>query len=316
MSRAARGAALVAVAALLALATGCGVTATQAASTIPGAAPSTTLATTTSSTTTTIATTTTALPPSKAVDGDPLAGNLSDQPIDWLVVELDESRSPDTLVATNRSAMPIELALGFEESTGVRTEPAFPAHVMVPPLATVDAAKIYPTNPSSGWSYTYTTNYELGDPSAVPSPVTYLRPLLADGDRAPIGQGPGGEFSHTDALNRWAYDFTMPTGTPVVAARAGTVATIEQGFTQAGDTEEFGLKGNSVRVLHDDGTYAIYLHLDPRSARVRIGDHVEAGQLLALSGNTGWSKGPHLHLAVLANRNHSDESVHFDLQRI
>lgn len=279
--------------------------------TSPG--PTTTSTTSTTTTTTAPTTTTTALPPSKAVDGDPMAGNLSDQNIDWLDVRLDESTIPHRVVATNRAAMPIEISLDWSSAVNISSEPAFPMTALVPPLGTIDVARIFPVRSSDAWSYRYDATWLLGDPAAVPADVAYVRPRLKSGGLARIAQAPGGTYSHTDVLNKYAYDFSMPIGTPVLAARAGTVATIEQGFTEAGETEEFSRKGNNIRVLHDDGTWAVYVHLDPRSARVRIGDKVEVGQVLALSGNTGRSKGPHLHLAVQANRDHAEESVPFEI---
>ena len=48
---------------------------------------------------------------------------------------------------------------------------------------------------------------------------------------------------------------------------------------------------------------AHYCHLAPHSAKVRIGQKVRAGELLAASGNTGFTSGPHLHFAVFKARN-------------
>jgi len=59
---------------------------------------------------------------------------------------------------------------------------------------------------------------------------------------------------------------------------------------------------NVVRIMHDDGSHAVYAHLNLNSVRVRPGDRVERGQYIADSGNTGYSSGPHLHFAVMVNR--------------
>jgi len=56
--------------------------------------------------------------------------------------------------------------------------------------------------------------------------------------------------------------------------------------------------GNYLTILHEDGTYADYLHLQFEGVTVELGDKVEAGDPIALSGNTGWSTGPHLHFIV------------------
>ncbi len=263
------------------------------------------------STSTTVPSTT--LPPSLAVEGDPRAGNLTDQPMDWLVLRLDDTVLPNRLYATNRSAMPIDLATWLSESINTRTEPGQPARTVVPALSTLQVATFGPDDASQAWGYHYETRWELGDPTAVAAAATYELPLAGAAADAPIIQGPGGAFSHTDRLDRYAIDYGVPSGTPVLAARRGTVATIEQGFTASGTDESFARRGNAVRVSHDDGTWAIYLHLDPRSARVRIGDHVEAGQILALSGNTGFSSRPHLHLAIRINRDHVETSIPFSV---
>ena len=62
-------------------------------------------------------------------------------------------------------------------------------------------------------------------------------------------------------------------------------------------------------ILHDDGTYALYAHLNTNTIRVKPGDHVQRGQYIADSGNTGYSSGPHLHFAVIRNAGLRPESV-------
>jgi len=64
-----------------------------------------------------------------------------------------------------------------------------------------------------------------------------------------------------------------------------------------------------VQVLHDDGTSAVYAHLQLDSVRVRPGQRVERGEYIASSGNTGFSTGPHLHFVVLRNAGLRSESV-------
>ena len=53
-----------------------------------------------------------------------------------------------------------------------------------------------------------------------------------------------------------------------------------------------------VRVLLEDGTSALYLHLRKDGALVNLGERVERGQEIARSGNTGWSAMPHLHFQL------------------
>jgi hypothetical protein len=57
--------------------------------------------------------------------------------------------------------------------------------------------------------------------------------------------------------------------------------------------------GNHVILDIGNGMYAFYAHLQPGSLRVKVGDHVKAGQLLALLGNSGNSTEPHLHFHLI-----------------
>ncbi len=58
--------------------------------------------------------------------------------------------------------------------------------------------------------------------------------------------------------------------------------------------------GNNVTMRLPDGRYATYMHLQPGSVRVRSGQRVHRGQLLARVGNTGQSGGAHLHFELTA----------------
>jgi murein DD-endopeptidase MepM/ murein hydrolase activator NlpD len=55
---------------------------------------------------------------------------------------------------------------------------------------------------------------------------------------------------------------------------------------------------NKVEILHLDGSVAAYAHLKAQSVPLKICDKISKGQIIGLSGNTGFSSGPHLHLDV------------------
>jgi murein DD-endopeptidase MepM/ murein hydrolase activator NlpD len=124
-----------------------------------------------------------------------------------------------------------------------------------------------------------------------------------------VSQGNLGRVSHGPGSgNEYAIDWTMPEGSMVLAARGGTVIAIKQDSNAGGDDKKFDLAGNLVVVKHDDGTCAEYLHLQPDSALVKLGQHVNAGTPLASSGNTGHTTGPHLHVAVFINQTGSERT--------
>ena len=73
--------------------------------------------------------------------------------------------------------------------------------------------------------------------------------------------------------------------------------------------------GNYVRILHDDGTMGVYLHLMRQSVTVQVGQRAELGSLIARSGNTGNSTGAHLHFVVQRNIGLALESIPFDFNQ-
>jgi murein DD-endopeptidase MepM/ murein hydrolase activator NlpD len=98
----------------------------------------------------------------------------------------------------------------------------------------------------------------------------------------------------------------------VLAARAGTVVFLESRYFESGlDRAKYLSRSNQVRILHDDGSMASYAHLFPDSIDLEPGQRVEQGQRLGLSGNTGYSSGPHLHFVVLVHRDMEMVSVPF-----
>ena len=98
--------------------------------------------------------------------------------------------------------------------------------------------------------------------------------------------------------NEKALDFKMKEGTKFSAARDGIVIIVTQNFDRGGIGKKFLPRGNHIGILHDDGTIGFYWHLKKNGSLVNVSDSVKKGQVIGLSGNTGFSLFPHLHFEV------------------
>ena len=205
---------------------------------------------------------------------------------------LDRGDGPEAW-AVNLLAGPVEVRLRAQRGMPLASPP-LPARATVPALGRVLVARVQRADAQ------LVLEVVPGRPGARARDVEYGWPL---GTRSvQVAQGWGGAFSHRDDENRHAVDFAVPEGTPVLAAREGVVMQVEAGFAAGGlgspdDVE----RANFVRILHDDGTMAVYAHLARGGVRVRPGERVRRGQPIGSSGNSGYSGGPHLHFAVQAN---------------
>ena len=222
-------------------------------------------------------------------------------------LRLETSNGRYLAFADNNLAGPIEVLLQARGG-GLESDPPLPARATVPARGTTLVAVL---DGSRGGELMMDSL--PGDPSARPRDVEYLLPLRQRDFR--IDQGFGGSFSHDDPQNRYAVDFAADIGTPVLAARDGVVMQVENDFAKAGlSREKYGGRANFIRILHDDGTMALYAHLREEGALVRVGQRVRAGQMIGLSGNTGFTTGPHLHFVVQVNRGMKLESLPFHMR--
>ncbi|HEX6191220.1 MAG TPA: M23 family metallopeptidase [Chitinophagaceae bacterium] len=104
--------------------------------------------------------------------------------------------------------------------------------------------------------------------------------------------------SNLSHKNERALDFKVRKGTKICAAREGVVIAAREDSEVGGLKDEHLSDGNYISIKHDDGSVAHYWHLQFNGVMVNVGDSVQAGQWIGLSGNTGYSAFPHLHFEV------------------
>ncbi|NQD94036.1 peptidoglycan DD-metalloendopeptidase family protein [Pseudomonas sp. CrR25] len=220
-------------------------------------------------------------------------------------LETRKHEAGETLLVRNDLYAPVQIELKLVNVDNAVGAPEQPIAWVLPPRSKIRLATLAPRDASKPLRYTPKLRYALGDPRLLPTQQRY--PLPWRGGPFRLTQGANGTYSHFTPKGRYAMDIAMPEGTPIVAARGGVVVKTENQQSGRGNNPS----GNYVRILHDDGTMGVYLHLMKGSVLVREGRRVEAGSLIARSGNTGNSTGPHLHFVVQRNVGLALESIPF-----
>ena len=198
--------------------------------------------------------------------------------------------------ATNASDLPVGIHIEFKQLQNVTPFPRPPVRAVVPARGSRQVVKLEVRSPRMPFRFPFSWSFTYGDPMARHYDKARYRMPFGGAKKRVLTQGQHGAFSHK-GTSAYSYDFGMPIGTPILAARRGRVTEVHDGHTKSGVAPEFLDKANAVTILHADGTFATYAHLDP-GAGVRPGMLVNVGDPIGFSGDTGYSTGPHLHFSV------------------
>ena len=211
--------------------------------------------------------------------------------------------------ARNQLHVPVEVELRLDNLVNAQGGNA-PRIVrrLLPPHSTQMLSVLH-GRPGMLLNYRSTLLQAMGDPGRRPQGFRYAFPWVGGPFR--VTQGPNGRVSQFGPKGRYAMDIAMPEGTTIIAAREGVVVKTENRQSGRGPNPS----GNFVRILHPDGTMGVYLHLMRGSVVVTEGQRVRQGQMLAKSGNTGNSTGPHLHFVVQRNVGLALESIPYQFDR-
>lgn len=206
------------------------------------------------------------------------------------------------IIVHNLSAGPVEVDVELREAVNVDADPPLPRRFVLGHAGEHALAVVSTRDRSKDAAFQVSVNAVPGDPRSQPDPLVHYRLPFPAGTRYLVSQGFGGGYSHTDEQNFHAVDLGVAEGTPILAARDGLVVEVERDFYESGaDRSRFAARANMVRVLHEDGTMAVYAHLAYESTLVTPGSVVLAGQRIGSAGATGFATGPHLHFVVQRN---------------
>lgn len=212
--------------------------------------------------------------------------HIVDQPADGGVELAITNSNPGpvtvTVTVTGKNAMP---------------DREMPVVVSCAGPGTYPFVRLRPVKEDESFSWRVRLDWQRGQAGVAHDPAVIYELPFASGKAFVVGQGFHGSFTHT-GNSEYAVDFDLPMGTEVRAARAGVVTYVEDNNSQGGLDPSLRDKANVIEVRHSDGTLGEYVHLRKGGARVKPGQKVRVHDLIGLSGNVGYSRGPHLHFSV------------------
>ncbi len=209
----------------------------------------------------------------------------------------EEKGSRMDIFFRNRSAGSLTVTLYFTRFINARANRPLPLTLTAPAGKITRALTVSQADPAKKWDTYFMYNYLFGSAEAVHRDDTLYHLPYRKGAAYTVVQGYDGRYTHKGEF-RYSLDWGMPVGTEVLAAREGVVVEVVDRYDGHGLTNHYWDRNNLVSIEHPDGTVGRYVHFKKGGARVKAGQRVRAGDLIALSGNVGYSDTPHLHLSV------------------
>lgn len=218
------------------------------------------------------------------------------------------------IVVDNGCFCPVEVAVRLLEPQNVSDPETTLTRVIAPARRETVLMNLTPAIPHQPFRFGYQYYAVLGEPESRHDEQEPYRVPFALARTFKVSQAFPTRITHADVASAHAVDIEMPVGTQIYAARNGTVIEVASQFFEGGSDPENARNANIIRVLHPDGTMAIYAHLNWDSIRVQPGKVIKRGEYIADSGNTGFTTGPHLHFVVQHNAGLRLESVPIEFQ--
>jgi len=187
------------------------------------------------------------------------------------------------ITAYNHGNAPVSVTIGIDpnSSQNLSTDKTLPLNAVVPPNTDQALVHFAPKMKNEAYNFRYTYSWSIGDYTARhKSPEHYLFPL-GNNTRAFARVS---DTANSTPYTRYAVMFSMPVGTPVLAARKGTVVQIKT--------------DDKIDILHDDSTIATYSHLGKIAEGIIVGKAVSTADIIGIVGATENKKEAYMQLTV------------------
>lgn len=212
----------------------------------------------------------------------------------------EEKEQGFVFYSDNNEMYPVSISLDFKVINLIFSEVEKTVFVIPPKTKRFKIGELNALKPTRNTEFSYRYTMTMGDVTMSNYESSYEYDLpFSRGNEFEIFQGYNGKFSHQ---NENSLDFSMPEGTEILSAREGKVVELIQNNTRSCPREECNKYNNYITIMHADGSFAQYTHIKTNSSRYKIGDDVKKGEVIAYSGNVGWTSGPHLHFVCFLGR--------------
>jgi hypothetical protein len=149
-------------------------------------------------------------------------------------------------------------------------------------------------------SHLQSSPYESSTPQERETFKKVSLPFLP-GTEFKISQGAFGKYTHNDRGHEYTWDFDVPLGTPILSVRDGTALQVFEPGLGGGCDPKFNESAQNIKIRHLDGTVAQYVHIQ---SRVKPGEHVRKGQIIAVTALNGFICNPQLDFGIYQDEQH------------
>ncbi len=187
------------------------------------------------------------------------------------------------ITAFNHGNAPVSVTIGVDPnaSENLQSDKTLPLNAVVPPYTDQALVNFGPKLKSAPYNLRYTFSWSIGDYRASHNCPEHYRFPFGNNIRAYVNVA---DKASATPYTRYAVIFSVPAGTPVLAARKGMVVRIRA--------------EDSIDILHDDATIATYGHLGNIAHGLSVGKAVAAGDAIGLAGTAENRKEAYLQLTV------------------